>query len=254
MEHKMKMKGNTVLITGGATGIGFSLAKSLLEAGNKVIICGRREDKLKEAQKKLPQIQIRVCDVSKEKEQKSLFIWAKDNFKDLNVLINNAGIQKMVNLKKGTADLLRGENEIETNFVAPIYLASHFIPLFLKKKESAIINVSSGLGFVPIAAMPVYCATKAAIHSYTISLRYQLRDTSIKVFEIVPPAVDTELGRGSTSDEAQEYRGIPPSEVAEAALKGLAKDEYEIAVGEAKDLIKGTRTNPEKTFNSINQW
>ena len=102
----MKMKGNTVLITGGATGIGFSLAKSLLEAGNKVIICGRREDKLKEAKKKLPQIQIKVCDVSKEKERKSLFIWAKDNFKDLNVLINNAGIQKMVNLKKGTPDLL----------------------------------------------------------------------------------------------------------------------------------------------------
>jgi uncharacterized oxidoreductase len=110
------------------------------------------------------------------------------------------------------------------------------------------------LGFVPIAAMPVYCATKAAIHSFTISLRYQLRDTSIKVFEIIPPAVDTELGKGTTSDRAQEYRGIPPSIVAEATVKSLAKDEYEIVIGEATDLLTGARTNPEKTFNSINQW
>ena len=126
--------------------------------------------------------------------------------------------------------------------------------MFLKKKEAAIINVSSGLGFVPIAAMPVYCATKAAIHSFTISLRYQLRDTSTKVFEIVPPAVDTELGKGTTSDESQEYRGIPPSVVAEATIKALAKNEYEIVVGEAKDLLKGARTNPEQTFKNINQW
>ncbi len=250
----MKTKGNSILITGGATGIGFSLAETLLKAGNEVIICGRREDKLKAAKDKLPQIQIRVCDISKEKERKSLFVWAKDNFTDLNVLINNAGIQKMVNLKKGTPALLKGENEIETNLVAPIHLASYFIPLFLKRKEAAIINVSSGLGFVPIAAMPVYCATKAAIHSYTISLRYQLKDTGVKVFEIVPPAVDTELGRESTSEEAQEYRGIPPSEVAEATLKALAKNEYEIVVGDAKNLVNGARTNPEQTFNSINQW
>ena len=250
----MKTKGNTILITGGATGIGFSLAETLLHAGNEVIICGRREDKLKEGQKKLPQIQIRVCDISDEKERKSLFVWAKDNFTDLNILINNAGIQKMVNLKKGNQAQLKGENEIETNLVAPIQLASYFTPLFLKRKAAAIINVSSGLGFIPIAAMPVYCATKAAIHSYTISLRYQLRDTSIKVFEIIPPAVDTELGKGTTSDGAEEYRGIPPSEVAEATVKALAKDEYEIVVGEAKDLLKGARTNPEHTFNNINQW
>ena len=103
----MKTKGNTILITGGATGIGFSLAETLVNAGNKVIICGRREDKLKEAKNKLPQIQTKVCDVSKEKEREALFVWAKDNYPDLNVLINNAGIQRMVNLKKGTKELLQ---------------------------------------------------------------------------------------------------------------------------------------------------
>jgi uncharacterized oxidoreductase len=230
----VKIKGNTILITGGATGIGFSLAEALVNAGNKVIICGRREAKLKEARDKLPQIHTRVCDLARVKERESLFKYVKDNFEDLNVLINNAGIQRMLNLKKGTQDLLSGESEIETNLVAPIHLSAYFIPLLLKKEEAAIINVSSGLGFVPIAAMPVYCATKAAVHSLTVSLRYQLKDTSIKVFEIVPPMVDTELGKGTTEEGEQEYRGIPPSEVAKAVMTAVPKDEYEIVVGEAK--------------------
>jgi uncharacterized oxidoreductase len=250
----VETKNNTILITGGATGIGLALAETLVNTGNKVIICGRREGKLKEARDKLPQIQTRACDVSREKERESLFNWVKDNFKDLNVLINNAGIQRMVNLKKGTRDLFSDENEIETDLVAPVHLSAYFIPLLLKKKESAIINVSSGLGFVPIASMPVYCAAKAAVHSFTVSLRYQLRDTSIKVFEIVPPMVDTELGKGTTEEGDQGYRGIPPSEVARATLKAMASNEYEIVVGEAKGLVMGARTDPELTFQRINQW
>lgn len=249
----MKIKGNTILITGGATGIGFSLAEALVNAGNRVIICGRRENKLKEARDKLPQITIRTCDVSDVEERKSLFSWIKDNFNDLNILINNAGIQRALNLKKGTQDLFVDENEIETNLVAPVHLSAYFIPLLLKKKEAAIINISSGLGFVPIASMPVYCAAKAAVHSFTQSLRYQLRDTSIKVFEIIPPMVDTELGKGTIEEGDQEFRGIPPSEVAAAALTAMANNEYEIVVGEAKRLVMGSRTNPEQTFQNINR-
>jgi uncharacterized oxidoreductase len=218
----MKTKENTILITGGATGIGFSLAETLVNAGNSVIICGRREGKLKQAKDKLPQVQIKACDVSMQHERESLFNWVRDNFNDLNILINNAGIQRMVNLTKGTQDLFNVENEIETNLVALIHMSAYFIPLLLKKKEAAIINVSSGLGFVPIAAMPVYCATKAAVHSFTQSLRYQLRDTPIKVFEIIPPMVDTELGKGTTEEGDQEFRGIQPSEVARATLTAMA--------------------------------
>jgi uncharacterized oxidoreductase len=177
----------------------------------------------------------------------------KDNYKDLNVIVNNAGVQKAVNFKRGTQDLFAGENEIETNLVAIVHLSAYFIPLLLKKKDAAIINVSSGLGFVPIASMPVYCATKAAVHSFTQSLRYQLRDTSITVFEIIPPMVDTELGKG-TAEEDPGFRGIPPAEVARAALAAIAVDEYEIAVGEAKGLVTGSRTNPEQTFQNINRW
>jgi len=249
----MIIKDNTILITGGATGIGFALAETLVNAGNRVIVCGRREGKLKEAREKLPQITIRVCDVSDGKERKSLFNWVKDNFNDLNIIINNAGIQRAVNLKNGTQDLFTGENEIETNLVAPVHLSAYFIPLLLKKKEAAIINVSSGLGFVPIASMPVYCATKAAVHSFTQSLRYQLRDTSIKVFEIIPPMVDTELDKGTTEEGDHKFRGIQPAEVAAATLTAMANNEYEIVVGDAKRLVNGSRTNPEQAFQNINR-
>jgi uncharacterized oxidoreductase len=249
----MKINGNTILITGGATGIGFALAQAFVGEGNEVIICGRREQKLKEAKSKLPQIHTRVCDLSKEKEREALYNWVKSNFKDLNILVNNAGIQRMVDFKKGISELSAGEDEIEINLKAYIYLSAYFIPDLIKQKESAIINVSSGLGFVPIAFMPVYCATKAAIHSFSLSLRHQLRDTSIKVFEVIPPTVDTELDKGARDRRGQEDKGIPSSEVAKATLKALEKDEYEIAIGMAQNLRMGARNNPEKIFQGINQ-
>jgi len=244
----MKTSGNTILITGGATGIGFALAEAFSKHDNEVIICGRREDRLKEAKEKLPQIHTMVCDISKEKERESLFRWVTSNFKDVNMLVNNAGIQRTIDMKKGVS-CLAGEDEIEVNLKAYIHLAAYFIPYFQKKKEAAIINISSGLGFVPIAAFPVYCATKAAIHSFSISLRHQLRDTSIQVFEIIPPTVDTELNREGRGGR---HIGIPPSEVANEVMKALEENEYEIAVGMAKDLRTGAKNNFEEIFKRIN--
>jgi len=254
----MKTQGNTVLITGGATGFGFSLAKTLINRGNTVIICGRRQSKLREAKDMLPQLHIRVCDVSDERERELLFLWVKGGFNGINVLVNNAavnaGAPRMVNLKKGIQDLSGSENEIKTNLVAPIRLSAYFIPLLLEKRESAIINVTSGLAFVPVATMPVYCATKAALHSFTVSLRFQLRNTSIKVFEIMPPLMATELGKVVHLDGSVESRGIPPSEAAEAVMAALENDQYEIPVGEAKKLVEGALTNPKRTFDNINQY
>ncbi|VVB89359.1 L-rhamnose 1-dehydrogenase (NADP(+)) [uncultured archaeon] len=242
----MKINDNTILITGGATGIGFALAEAFVKEGNEVIICGRRENKLEEAKSKLPQIHTRVCDLTKDKEREALYNWVKTDFKDINVLVNNAGIQRMVDFKKGISSLTEGENEIDINLTAPIHLSAYFIPLLLKQKESAIINVSSGLGFIPMAIMPVYCATKAAMHSFSLSIRHQLRDTSIKVFEVIPPMVDTELDKGARDERGQVDKGIPPAEVAKATLKGLEKNEYEIAIGMAQNLRMGARTNPEQ--------
>ena len=194
----MKTNGNTVLITGGATGIGFALAEAFVNEGNKVLICGRRKAKLEEAQQKLPQMHVRQCDLAKQTDRESLLNWVKDQYEGLNILVNNAGVQKAIDLRRGAADLLQREDEVQVNFVAPVHLSACFAPLLMNKKEAAIINVSSALAFVPIAAMPVYCATKAAVHSFSVSLRHQLKGTSVKVFEIVPPAVDTDLERGSS--------------------------------------------------------
>jgi uncharacterized oxidoreductase len=250
----MKIQGNTVLITGGATGIGFSLAEAFVKAGDRVVICGRREAKLREAKGKLPQVHTKVCDLSKEDKRTSLYEWVSSNFGDVNILVNNAGIQRMIDLKKGINELSAGEDEIEVNLKAYVHLCALFIPLFLQKEEAAMINVSSGLCFVPIAVMPVYCATKAAIHSFTQSLRHQLRDTPVKVFEVIPPTVDTELDKGARAQRRQEDRGIPPVEVAKATLKALKNDQYEVTIGMAENLRMGARTNPEQVFQNINRW
>ena len=251
----MNMKGNTVLITGGATGIGFSLTEHFVKAGNDVIVCGRRQEKLREAKSRLPQIHTRECDVSKDKERGMLSDWVTSNFKDINILVNNAGIQRMLDFKKGTHELFGGEDEIETNLKAYIHMSAYFIPDFLKRKESAIINVSSGLAFVPLAVAPVYCATKAAVHSFSVSLRHQLRGTPIKVFEIIPPRVDTELDKGARERRGQQDRGIPPSEVATATLKALENDEYEVAVGQAQSMRMAVASgNADQLFQNMNRW
>lgn len=243
----MKITKNTVLITGGATGIGFTLAELFLKTDNEVIICGRREAKLTEAKNKYPKLNIQVCDVTIPEDRESLFNWISSSFEDFNILVNNAGIQRAIDLKKGE-DELKGEDEIEVNLKAPIILSALFIPLLLKQKDAAIINVSSGLAFVPIASMPIYCATKAAIHSYCISLRYQLRNTSIKVFELIPPTVDTELDKG----RRKSYRGIDPSKVGEATLIGVERDTYEITVGESEGLKSGSKINFDQIFSKLN--
>lgn len=247
----MKITGNTILITGGATGIGFALARAFVESGNQVLICGRREQKLLEAKARLPELYIKVCDVAKENDRLALFDWATTSFKKLNVLVNNAGIQREVDFHQGATGL-SSESEIEINLAAPIHLSALFIPHLATQPEAAIVNVSSGLGFIPLAIMPVYCATKAAIHSFSVTLRHQLRDTSIRVYEIIPPTVDTELDRGARGKRGQVDRGIPPDQVASAALKGIQNDEFEKPIGQAQMLWQAARSEPDKVFKMIN--
>lgn len=248
----MNTKGNTILITGGATGIGFALAEVLSKTGNEVVICGRREHRLLEAKSKLQKVHIKQCDIADAANRTMLFEWAAAHFPDLNILVNNAGIQRQIDFLTGTNDLLDGENEIETNLQAPIHLSALFIPHLMKQKEAAIVNISSGLGFIPLAIVPVYCATKAAMHSFILSLRHQLKDTAIRVFEIIPPTVDTELDKGAREQRGQEDRGIDPKEVAEATLKALENDEFEAAVGQAHFLRMGARNEPERIFQMMN--
>ena len=145
-------------------------------------------------------------------------------------------------------DLIKVETEVATNFIAPVHLASLFIPHLSGKKNAAIINITSGLAFVPIALMAIYCATKAAMHSITLSLRFQLKDTGIEVFEIAPPSVDTELGHDRRPDKTQTHGGIPVAEFIKGAMTALKNGEYNAAIGQAA----GLREKGEALFDMMN--
>lgn len=248
----MRIAGNTILITGGGTGIGFALAEAFVREGNEVIICGRREEKLIEAQGKLPGLHVKVCDVAREEERAALFEWATSSFEGLNVLVNNAGIQRDVDFLKGPPERTPGRDEIRVNLEAPIHLSALFAPHLADKSESAVINVSSGLAFVPLAMVPIYCATKAALHSFSLSLRHQLSGTGVRVFEVIPPLVETELHDYAPEERRRELKGIQPEEVARATLEGMAEEDYEIPIGMAQNLMLGSRNDPEGAFQRLN--
>jgi uncharacterized oxidoreductase len=243
----METKGNTILITGATSGIGLAFAAEFHKLGNKVIICGRRQERLDELTKKYPGMISKACDVSLEIDRKDLFDWVQTEHPEVNILMNNAGVQFAFNLLQ-EVNHEKLSAEIATNLVAPIHLSSLFSAFLAKQKQSALINISSGLAFVPIAFMPVYCATKAAIHSFTLSLRYQLKNTPVKVFEIAPPSVDTELGHDRRTDKTQSHGGIPIGEFLAEAMEAIKNDLYEAPIG----MAKGLRENREKAFEGMN--
>jgi uncharacterized oxidoreductase len=246
--------GNAVLITGGATGIGFALAEKFVNAGSVVIVCGRRKSKLQAAKRKLPALHIRQCDVSIESERRSLLRWTTTRFPDLNMLVNNAGIQRQMDFTSRTVakHVSVKDDEVTINLASAIRLCALFTPILMKRKKAAIVNISSGLAFVPIAMMPVYCATKAAIHSFTISLRHQLRNTSVRVFEAAPPTTDTELDASFAGEQEQAYRGVSPQKVAAGIMEGIKADKEEILVGEAQGLYQAALRDPEAIFRQLN--
>jgi uncharacterized oxidoreductase len=251
----MDISGNAILITGGATGIGYAIAESFLEAGNEVIICGRRKNRLLEAQKKHPEFHIKVCNVAEEADQRALVEWISAKFSNLNVLVNNAGVQRDIDFTKGIDEFLTGENEIKINLEALIVLTGLFIPYLTGKKDPAIINVSSGLGFVPIARMPVYSASKAGVHAFSMALRQQLLKVGIKVFEVVPPAVDTELNSEGRAKRGNFKVDLKPEELVAAVMKGLKNNTFEIGYGMTEGLIKASREELDKSFQQMNsRW
>jgi uncharacterized oxidoreductase len=231
----MKISGNTILITGGGTGIGLALARALLRHDNEVIICGRRRDVLEAARAANPQLHIRVADVSDSESRAALVEWVGKTFPRLNVLVNNAGVQYLFNFLGEPSALTKADKEIATNLTAPIHLTSLFLPLLIKQKAAAIVNASSGLGFTPLASMPVYCATKAALHSLTMSLRHQLRKTNVRVFEIIPPIVASDLGKDHRPPEANKV-AMPADVAAAGIISALENDVFECALGDAENL------------------
>ncbi len=198
----MVLTGNTILITGGGSGIGRGLAEAFHGLGNQVIIAGRRKEMLDEATAANPGMRSLTVDLQDRAALRALAAQAEAEFPALNVLINNAGIMRRENLQAQPAELADAEAIVATNLLAPIRLTAALVPQLQRQPRSAIINVSSGLAFLPLALTPTYCATKAAIHSYTLSLRHQLRGTRIEVIELIPPYVATRLMDGAGDPRA----------------------------------------------------
>lgn len=190
----MKITGNTILITGGNSGIGRGLAEAFHQKGNQVVIVGRNEETLREvagANAGMKYLQADAADASSTRE---LAEQVKAQFPELNVLINNAGIMQAEDITNNSEDALEiAEKTIDINLLGPIRLTAHLLPLLQKQPSATLMTVTSGLAYVPLFLDPTYCATKAAIHSYTQSLRYQLKETRVKVVELVPPYVATTL-------------------------------------------------------------
>ncbi|RYE18260.1 MAG: SDR family NAD(P)-dependent oxidoreductase [Sphingobacteriaceae bacterium] len=243
----MQLSDNTILITGGTSGIGLAFAEAFVAAGSKVIICGRREERLDNLCQKYPDLITKKCDISIAAEREELADWVLQNYPGLNLLMNNAGIQLLTDMTN-PVDLTRIYDEIETNVVAPIHLTSLFAQHLATKPAAAIVNISSGLAFAPLAFMPIYCATKAAVHSLTLSLRHQLKNTSVKVFEIAPPAVDTELGHDRREDKTQSHGGLPIADFIAEAMEALKNDVFEAPIG----MAKGLREKREQLFEVMN--
>jgi uncharacterized oxidoreductase len=218
----MNLSGNKILITGGGSGIGLGLAERFVREQNTVIICGRREDVLRTAATRTPGLIVRRCDLASESGREELFDWASREHPDVNVLVNNAGIQNRMDIEDANF-YARAKEEIEINVHAPLHLTS----LFLRQKSlRTIMNVSSGLAFVPLAKTPVYCATKAFVHSLTLSTRALLKEKAIEVIELIPPALNTDLGGKGVHDAAP-----PVSLFIDAVFDQLKEGKPEVTFG-----------------------
>ena len=198
----MNPTGNTILITGGGSGIGRGLAEALHALGNQVVIAGRRRQALDSTTAANPGMKSLNLDIEDPAAIRAFAAQAAADFPSLNVLINNAGIMRPEKLLAQQPDLADAEALVTTNLLGPIRLTAALLPLLQRQPRSTILNVSSGLAFLPLALTPTYCATKAAIHSYTLSLRYQLRATQIEVLELIPPYVATPLMGGADDPRA----------------------------------------------------
>jgi uncharacterized oxidoreductase len=242
----MELSGHTVLVTGGASGIGLAIAERFLRAGSEVVVCGRREDRLREARERHPALRTRVADVASETDRAELFDWATREFPALDVLVNNAGIQRRFRLAE-PEPWSETRQEIAINLEAPVHLTQLFLPQLLRQPRAAIVNVTSGLAFVPMAIAPVYCATKAALHSFTLSLRHQLAGTPVDVVEVIPPAVNTDLG-----GPGLHTFGAPLDEFADSVMERMGRGDLEIPYGTSERSSRASRAELDEIFARMN--
>jgi uncharacterized oxidoreductase len=240
----MQISGNTVLITGGSSGIGLALAERFSKAGNEVIVTGRRAALLAEVTRRLPSVSTIVSDSGNPADRAQLAAEVTARFPRLNVVINNAGIQRRLNLLESEPWEQTAE-EIAINLGGPIHTASLFIPHLTEQEKPVLVNVTSGLAFVPLSAVPVYSATKAALHSFTLSLRQQLRLTKVEVVEVIPPAVRSNLGG------AHDF-GVDTAEYADSVMAQLADGRPEVTYQFSAQTSQASRAELDAIFARMN--
>jgi uncharacterized oxidoreductase len=244
----MKTSGNTILITGGGSGIGFETAKLFSQNGNTVIITGRDAKKLKDAVAHLDNAHYIVADVTNDQDVDALVTQLTTNFPKLNILMNNAGRAILHKVSESTNGVVIAREEMETNYFAVINLTSKLLPVLRKSSEAAVINVSSIVAFAPGLSLPTYSASKAALHSYSQVLRLSLGlDSNVKVFEVMPPLVDTEFAKDIPSDKK-----ISPAQVAADLFNSVATNNYEVRVASTEQLYQNFLGRPDKAALALN--
>ncbi|GEP50149.1 oxidoreductase [Flavobacterium noncentrifugens] len=242
----MKTSQNTILITGGGSGIGFEIAK-LFSNDNQIIITGRNSEKLQKAAAQLKNTTAIAADITNENDVKTLVETLKKDFPNLNILINNAGSASVFDLATPEINAFqKASDEINTNYLSIIRLTENLLPV-LTTKESAIVNVSSIVALVPGKSLPTYSASKAALHSYTKTLRLSLANTSVKVFELMPPLVNTDF-----SKEIGGENGVSPELLATDLFKAFENDQYEIHTGQTADMFNLYHSNPAAALAVMN--
>ncbi|HKK09570.1 MAG TPA: SDR family NAD(P)-dependent oxidoreductase [Bacteroidales bacterium] len=242
-----------VLITGGSSGIGLALAKKFMENNNTVIITGRNIQKLEAVQRDFPPIQIFKSDVTDDAEVRILADDIEEKFGGIDVLVNNAGIMNLIDTGNENNDLQKQLQEIEINYNSPIRMLHYFLPLLKKSKNAVLVNVSSGLAYVPFAQAPVYSGTKSALHFWTLGIRPQLKPHNIKVVELLPPVVDTPLAHGADIAEDDNLKPMPPEKLADIFWKDFKNGKEEITPGISKQLKLMSRLAPKFIFKQLNK-
>ncbi len=241
------LTGNTVLITGGSSGVGLKLAEELLKNNNTVLICGRSMEKLEVAKRQLPLVEIFQCDIAQEKESIRLYEWVSQQYPACNILIHNAAVAAALNFAEDESALAHAEQEFQTNILAPIRITKLFLPHLLQKENSILITITTGLVYAPRTIYPFYNATKAALHSFTQVLRVQLKEKPIKVIEVLLPAVDTPWHHGNPPKIA-----ISVEDAVFEMISKLNKGRLEIRIGKVKLLYWLARLAPGFAFRKIN--
>ena len=241
----MRSDNNTILLTGGTSGIGLELLRQFYKLGNRIIVASRNSENLNKLHSEFPSVSTVVCDLSDSKAVRKLLEHCINTYPEINILINNAGIQYNYQWLEEEDGFYKISKEIRINLTSPMHLCYGLLPQLAGHNEAAIINVSSALAFHPKRSAPVYCATKAALHNFSKAMRYQLQDTGVKVFEIIPPLVDTPMTEGRGSGK------ISPEELVNEFMRNFKRNKYESSIGKTKLLRRLARIYPKAADNIL---